>query len=151
MKIIQLTQGKSALVDDADYAELSQFKWHAHQNRKGKWYAQRKMGHRHVRIHEFLTGVMCDHKDLDGLNNQRSNLRPCTHSQNMANQGVRATNKSGYKGVFWNPQRGRWRANFRGGYLGSFLSSKDAAAAYDEAAVRHFGEFALTNKKMGLL
>jgi hypothetical protein len=96
-----------------------------------------------------------DHEDGDKLNNQEYNLRPATRSQNMANVGKRSGGSSKYKGVSWRESRQRWRARIKVGYqeipCGHFAEERDAALAYDEAAEHHFGEFALTNRKLGLL
>src|SRR6185369_4370410 len=106
MKEIQLTQGKVALVDDEDYEGLSAFTWHAYCNQNGGWYARssslsRKNGGKHLWMHRLIlncpNGKQVDHKDGDGLNNQRYNLREATQAQNMYNMGLRADSKSGFK------------------------------------------------------
>lgn len=113
MKRIPLTQGKVALVSDEDYEYLMQWKWYA--RRAGKtFYAGRhvrlklkqKVFHMHRVIAERL-GILeaPDHKDRNGLNNQRSNLRAATISQNKANRGRNKNNTSGYKGVYWDKER----------------------------------------------
>ena len=87
-----------------------------------------------------------DHKDTDRSNNRWANLRLATGSQNKANMGKRADNKSGYKGVSWYSQTSRWVAQIRfegkSKTLGYFLDPVKAHAAYCEAAARLFGEFA---------
>ena len=90
-----------------------------------------------------------DHKETrsDGLRN----LRPCTVSQNLANTGLRADNTSGFKGVTRAAGSASWRAQIQAAYLGSFADPKDAARAYDREAIRRFGKFARTNRKLGLL
>lgn len=100
-------------------------------------------------------GEPIDHWDRDGLNNQRGNLRPCTHAQNCFNRFYGATNKSGFKGVSWKRPNKKWCAQIKALgkvlHLGLFADPKEAAKAYDEAAELHFGQFALTNKRLGLL
>jgi hypothetical protein len=90
--------------------------------------------------------VVVDHIDLDRANDRWKNLRPATHPQNQANVGRRANNTSGRKGVTWEKQTRKWRAAIRAGgrreTLGRFASLEAAAAAYADAARRHFGEFA---------
>jgi HNH endonuclease/AP2 domain len=84
-----------------------------------------------------------DHVDLDRTNNRWGNLRPATRAQNIVNSGLRATNKSGFKGVSF--KNGRWRATIRTGgrclHLGYFPSPEEASRVYEEAASQSFGEF----------
>lgn len=156
MKKIALTKGKVALVDDADYEWLSQWKWCAHQSRDGqRWYAVRRTYGGPVRLfmkmHRVVMGVPShidvDHKNGNGLDNQRENLRVATKVQNTRNQKLRSTNTSGYKGV--SRSAGRWAAvlyvDYTQIYIGCFDDKRVAARAYDFAAMIHFGEFARIN------
>lgn len=97
----------------------------------------------------FDLSVHIDHEDGEPLNCRRNNLRTATQSQNIANSKLKTTNKSGYKGVSWDKLRSKWRAqitvNYKSMYLGLFDDKEDAARAYDEAALKHFGEFARLN------
>jgi hypothetical protein len=102
------------------------------------------------RLHTFLTGfAQTDHRDGDGLNNCRANLRPATNKQNQGNGRRPSHNTSGYKGVTWDRGINRWRAriavNRRMRNLGVYNSVENAARAYDEAAREIFGEFACVN------
>jgi hypothetical protein len=157
MREILLTQGRVALVDDADYEWLSQWKWMASRNKK-TFYAVRKHHHSDGRIDTVLmhrallsapAGSQVDHKDGDGLNNCRDNIRTCTLMQNSQNRQIQKNNRSGYKGIYMHKRTGRWYAkivaNRKIEYLGSFLTPEDAARAYDRAALAHFGEFARLN------
>lgn len=96
-----------------------------------------------------------DHINHDTLNQQRSNLRICTTGQNGANRQIQVNNTSGYKGVDWHKRHGKWRTqvqvNGKSVHIGVYNSPVDAALAYDRAAIEYNGEFALTNKMMGLL
>jgi hypothetical protein len=87
-----------------------------------------------------------DHEDGDGLNNQLSNLRLATESQNLANSKKRSDNSTGWKGVSFNKGFGRYiaqiGANGKKYYLGHFATAEDAHAAYVEAAKKYHGEFA---------
>ncbi len=158
MREIPLTQGKVALVDDEDYERVAQFNWHAVKHRE-IWYAQRnlispKTGRRttqHMQrfILDTCTAPHIDHRDCDGLNNQRYNFRPCTHAQNFRNRGAQRNNTSGYKGVTWSAIKNRWLAAIQVDstkmHLGNFRDPVEAARAYDAAAAQHFGEFAVLN------
>lgn len=90
-----------------------------------------------------------DHIDRDRSNNAAANLRRASPSQNAANSGPRASNRSGFKGVSFFKLRGVWRATVthlgKQKHLGYFESAKDAAKAYDKAAASLFGEFAYLN------
>lgn len=154
MRHVPLTRGPFALVDDVDWESVSRFKWNAlARSSKGKFYARAWIGGRHTLMHCFLTGGnrVTDHIDLDGLNNQRSNLRRATHSQNLANAPKRAGCLSRWKGV--TPRRARWiaqiRVNSRQLHIGVFAAELVAAVAYDLAARRHFGAFARLNFPYG--
>lgn len=155
MKEIKLTQGKVALVDDADFDWLNQWKWYAFFSR-GNWYAARghcENGIQRIRfMHNLILNcpkLKADHKDGNGLNNQRYNLRTATHLQNSWNSGVQRNNRSGFIGVCWCNRTGAWLAQI--GYLGHrkhlgyFSSPVRAALARDAAAIKYFGEFARLN------
>jgi hypothetical protein len=159
MKEIKLTQGKVALVDDADYEWLNQWKWHANISRN-TFYAKRAVwisGEKkyiHIKMHRLILGltdplVLADHKDGNGLNNQRENLRSCTEHENRKNRSSYIGSKSKYKGVSLSPPSPNWRAtitiNGRMKHLGYFAKEEDAALAYNEAAANHHGEFARLN------
>jgi hypothetical protein len=160
-KQISLTQGKFALVDDADYEWLNQWKWQAAKGARTSydvWYAVRcetKRPRKRIFMHRVIMStpedMITDHVDHDGLNNQRYNLRSCTKSQNTANSRKRSSQKgtSKYKGVSWNKGVSKWQAEIQGPtkryYLGLFLSAEDAAIIYDKKAIELFGDFAYVN------
>ena len=116
MKKIPLTQNKFALVDDADYDWLNQFKWYA-RNEGQRYYACRSFrvdGHvHHIVMHRLILGLkegdgkITDHIDGNGLNNSRSNLRICTSAENNFNQRPQAGKTSKYKGVHWDKIKGK--------------------------------------------
>lgn len=88
---------------------------------------------------------LIDHRNLDGLDNRWCNLREATKSQNSQNTKIRRDNKSGYKGVFFVPQRGMWRADIRlphvRKHLGFFDDPAEAHEAYAKAAAENYGEY----------
>jgi len=158
MKKIKLTRGLFALVDDDDYEYLNTMKWFAHK-RNNSFYATRKYLNKQISMHRQIMGVsdlniIVDHKDLNTLNNSRSNLRLANKSQNNCNIKQRIDNTSKYKGVAPYRSRGKgplkWRSTIskdnKWHHLGYFKTPEDAAKAYNEAALKYHGEFANLNK-----
>lgn len=159
MKTIDLTQEKIAFVDDEDHEFISRFAWHAIAM-GNLWYAYRSIKllngrwterSMHKHILETPKGMLIDHKDGNGLNNQKHNLRLANHQQNMANRKKHKNNTSGYKGVTM--EGGRWRAriviNNKSISLGYYDDPAEAAIVYDMAATKMFGEFARLNFHSG--
>jgi hypothetical protein len=146
-KTIQLTRGMVAIVDDADYDFLNQWKWCSFKA-GGKWYAFRGPG---ILMHRLITGAPkekdVDHRNGNGLDNRRKNLRVCSESQNAFNKNKYKNNTSGFKGV--ERRVNRWQATIRANnkryYIGSFPTAEDAALAYDRAARELHGSFARLN------
>lgn len=150
-----------AMVDDEDFDSLSKYKWRAKENcrtfyadrptkpskKQGKVRKQSKV-QMHRSILSAPRGMEVDHIDGDGLNNQKSNLRLCTKSQNQHNRRPQC-NKSGFKGVVWHKRNKRWQSQLmlegRYVYLGTYFCLIKAAKAYDEGANKHFGKFARLN------
>lgn len=163
MKQIPLSQGKFAQVDDEDFEELNKLKWYL-SVRKTTEYAMTniKTGSRETRIppvsmHRNIMGCVkgdgkiVDHKDGNTLNNQKSNLRLCTPTQNCRNRRAKTNGTSKYIGVTTSRSslNKRWIAqiidNGVNHYLGYFKSEEEAAKAYNEAAKKYHGEFARLN------
>lgn len=157
MKEIPLTKGKVAIVDDEDFEWLNQRNWHVQITVNSNiLYAtsdEWKPKKRKILMHRYILGltdpkILVDHKDHDGLNNQRHNLRPCTKQQNQKNMASHRDSSSKYVGVGFRPGRGKFRARIWDGKdicLGHFINEIDAAKAYNEAAIKIHGEFANLN------
>ncbi len=159
MRIIGLPQGKFAQVDDGDFEYLNQWKWHTMRGdypvkKEKRVYVDGKITRKTVYMHVLIMapteGFEVDHIDGNPLNNQRCNLRICTHQENLRNQKLQKHGTSKYKGVFWNTRRGGWHAsicvNKKSKYLGVYTNEAEAAIAYNNAAKDIFGEFAKLNK-----
>lgn len=149
---IPLTKGFTAIVDDVD-ADLAAFKWSVTGGRAT--YAGRRSNGKYSLMHR---GVMervlnrtlsdkeiCDHINGNSLDNRRQNLRLVTSSQNAINRRIGKHSTSGFKGVSWNKNAGKWQAyiciNGKQSHLGYFTDPATAHAAYCEAGREHFGEF----------
>jgi hypothetical protein len=151
-KLIPLTQGKFAIVDADDYDWLNRYKWCVAKKRH-IFYAARRTNGEKISMHRVIMGatkgLLIDHKDGDGLNNRKSNLRLCTIAQNNRNSRPWQNSTSKYKGVSWSKSCRKWQARIRPNrrtiYLGLFDNEIEAAVAYDRKAEELFGEFAYLN------
>jgi hypothetical protein len=154
-RLIPLTKGQNAIVDTEDWELLNQFnwaaKWHPKENR---FYAVRRGNDGKIKfMHRFLLGEPggkeVDHKDHNGLNNRRSNLRPCTSRQNKFNSSNRKNNTSGYRGVYFDKRKNKWNVEIRKDgrhiFVGYFSDPKEAARARDRVVREIHGEFAVLN------
>jgi hypothetical protein len=138
------------MVDDDDFDYLNQFYWQVdkydtvrtHKNSTGYYLIHRM-------IMKAPKGVEIDHIDGNRLNNQKSNLRFATSSQNKINRGARKDNQSGFKGVSWHKQRKKWAARImidkKYQHLGLFDTKIEAAKVYNQHALKHYGEYAWLN------
>jgi|KBSMisStaDraftv2_1062788.scaffolds.fasta_scaffold1087035_1 hypothetical protein len=153
MKEIPLTQGYVALVDDEDYERVNAFSWFI-TIQKGKnfdrLYARRQIvRNKNQFMHNFILGVVgIDHKNHNGLDNRKGNLRMATDEQNLRNARKRPGKGSPYRGVA-RSSKNRWRVRIRydgkSHLVGYFNDELDAATAYNFAAEEHHGEFAIFN------
>jgi hypothetical protein len=156
MKKIPLTQGKVAVVDEEDYAELLKHKWYASQGGRTT-YAKRDVRkndsrqtiYMHREIMSPLPSLQIHHINHNGLDNRKSNLCICTQSQNSQSKIPQTSGASQYKGVYRHKNNGKWRSaithNKKRFYLGVFSSQVQAAKAYDDKAFELFGDFAYPN------
>lgn len=158
MAEIQTFNGHSVLVDDSDYEYLSQWNW---SKAKGGYvircqyigYFNGKRKNKVIYMHRVVNqtpeGMETDHINGDKLDNRKANLRSASRSNNAINKPKQANNTSGYKGVYWNKQSKKWLAaikvNNKQIHIGLFPAIEDAATAYNLAALKYFGEFAVFN------
>lgn len=149
-RLIPLTQGKISTIDASDFNLVNVNGWHALKSSTGGFYAAFRSNGMHRLIMNAPKGVEVDHRDMDGLNNRRSNLRLATHQQNAFNRGPSKRNRSGIKGVRFVSRGRNWEAriNICGKLksLGRFSNKNSAAIAYINAAKIEHGEFARTEK-----
>ena len=156
MKQIPLSQGKFALIDDEDYERVNQYKWCINSNgyavtsyrdSNGKWKA--------MKMHRFILNLnkgdsLVDHRDTIRINNQKYNLRIASFVENLRNQKINKNNKSGFKGVRLHKPSNLYIAqigiNGKQKHIGYFKCPVEAAKAYNEAAIKYFGEFARLNE-----
>lgn len=137
------------LLDDEDFDRVKQYKWFFHDDR-GYIHGQIAKG-KNVYLHRFIMNppknMQIDHIDHNPLNNQKSNLRICTRSQNGAWARFNK-NSTNYRGVTKTPKG--WRAeickNKKKLHIGSFITPEEAALAYNKKALEFFGQFAKLNE-----
>lgn len=146
MKNVYLYKNKGvAIVDDADFEEISKYKWHL-----DRGYAAMTVKGDILYMHRFINktpkGMSTDHINGNKLDNQRKNLRTCTQSQNNANTILRKDNSSGYRGVVWHKKDKRWQVqiivNGKMHYLGQYKKLEQAVKVQQENFKKKFGEFA---------
>jgi hypothetical protein len=155
VKDILLSRGLVALVDDADFAAVSAFKWHTLKCKRHVYAARnvyRADGTRTLLLlHKFLMpeAALVDHEDGNGLNCSRQNLRAATRSQNQQAFCHKRKGTSKFRGVNLRRRKGTWVARIQTPtgrlYLGDFELETDAARAYNIAAKQLFGKFASFN------
>lgn len=176
MVLIKLSHGLFAKIDDKDFEKVSQFEWFAYRiagmgqsgktylygfkpgrkvKKEGEKYPSGKQKYQRVWLYNFLMepseGMIVDHINGDPLDNRRSNLRIITQKQNVLNRGKRVNGKtSKFLGVSKNVEKKKFIASIKilgkSLYLGSYSNEEDAAKAYNEAAIKYFGEFARLNE-----
>ena len=149
---IPLTRGMMTVIDVEDYPLVSKYKWRVIGTKAKKFYAEAGRNRDRILMHRLILGITdrleVDHKDGDGLNNRRKNIRPSTRSQNNMN---RKSWTGRYKGVVAiAPQFQAFiRKDHRKIYLGLYKTAEEAAMAYDVAAREYHGEFASLNFPSG--
>lgn len=159
MKRIKLTKGYYTKVDNEDFELLNQYKWCVLKTNNLR-YAQRMITKSNskqtsLKMHRVILNltnpkIHTDHRDHDGLNNQRSNLRICTHAENNRNRNSAMKASSKYLGVtIIRTRKISYQAQIGSAkkciYLGNFKSEIRAAIEYDKAAMVLHREFANLN------
>lgn len=153
MNII-LTRGEKSTVDYKEYKNISSFKWCCTLHGGKKYATRNSKGNRTIYLHrqimDFPVGLVVDHINGDTLDNRRTNLRICTQKENIRNSKMFNTNTSGYRGVTFRKDRGKWASqimiNDKHISLGMYLDKKKAAKAYNTKSKELFGEFSFQNK-----
>ena len=112
-------------------------------------------GKKNVRMHQIILpteeGFVPEHKDGNGLNNRKSNLRPATNSQNMMNTKLRKDNSSGHKGISWDTHKKKWHSYLDVGgkriFSKYFIDKNKAVNARKEAEEKYHKEYSLINSR----
>lgn len=149
-------ENQVVMVDDEDYEWLNKFHWHIRKTKNIAYAmsaATTEYPHKKT-MHRMIMGitdskVYVDHKDGNGLNNQRSNLRIATFQQNSVNRRKLKPLSSKYLGVYWCNTKNRWKSYLQNNrkriYVGTFKNEDDAAMAYNAKSIEINGEFASLN------
>lgn len=161
---IELTQGKFGYCDLEDWERLKECCWHSHKDSTtGNYYVQTnisifvdgKRKQKIVQMHRMILEVenykiKINHKNFNTLNNCRNNIEICSNAENKQYSKKHKDNTSGYKGVTWHKKQQCWTVqigiNYKNIHLGSFDNIIDAAQAYNEAAIKYHGKFAILNE-----
>jgi len=157
MRQIELSRGLFAVVDAEDYARVSTRNWYATRAGKYGFRVYSDTVKPRIALHRFILGtpnhLEVDHKDGNGLNCTRSNMRECPHRLNQCSQRPQIGTSSIYKGVSWSKRSKKWHAYIKcqgkRTHLGFHVIQEDAARAYNKAALKLFGEYARLNSVQG--
>jgi len=157
MKIIPLTKGKYAIVDDANYDYLNQWKWFVDSRMKSVVRSQQFSGGKNKTLYmsrvilglDFGDERVVDHINHNIFDNRIKNLRICTQAENCMNTSSHCGSTSRFIGVNYDKLTGKWRAriavNGKQFSLGRFIFEELAALAHDFAAMKYHRKFASFN------
>ena len=151
---IKASCGSEILISPEDLELVSKHTWHITQRGYVRTQTKRVNGiQTHIMLHRLISkpnkGQIVDHINRIKTDNRRENLRLVEPLVNCLNRIPKVNGKSKFKGVA--KQKNKWQVYVNGKYIGIFATEEDAAMAYDASVVKVFGEFATTNKGMGLL
>lgn len=151
-EILILSKGKKhiCLFDKRDQAKVSSFTW----SLNGNGYAQARISGKMILMHRLILGLIdkpdieVDHRFHNRLDNRRSKLRVCSHSENRRNaRKLKPTAHSQFKGIY--NDLGRWHVqimqNAKVKNLGRYSNEITAAKVYDSRAIEIFKEYAFVN------
>lgn len=159
MKIIKLSQGKETIICDCHYDLIKDMKWTYFTNAKKSYHYGYRKQHikmengkqiaKTIMLHRVImqanNGEEIDHIDGNGLNNQCSNLRFVTSSQNHMNHPLQSNNTSGYPGVTWDTINNKWRVTIKidgkSKWIGRYVIYEDAVYARKKAEETFFGGY----------
>jgi len=149
---IPLDKGLFAVIDQQDFELVSKYRWYARKGKNGVFYATSTL-FKNIHMHRIILGAtteLVDHKNQDGLDNRRCNIRLVTHLQNNCNKRSYQKVSSKFKGVYWNKTKQKWSSQItppgqRTKHVGHFKSEIEAAKAYNEKAKIYHGDFAYLN------
>ena len=154
---LYLGEGYWTLLDVKDYYRLRIFKWILYGNGTNLYAIRLRFTepnktstvYMHREIMNPPAGLVVDHRNCDGLDNRKDNLRFATHAQNTRNRRKKKNSSSRFLGVYFNKEKSTWDSQLRHSdkriWVGRFDNEIDAAHAYDRAAIKHHGEFARLN------
>jgi hypothetical protein len=149
--LIQLTQNKKTIIDKEDFFRIRPHNWCFD---KTTGYAAARVNGKKISLHRFIIlapkGTLVDHVNLNKLDNRKENLRIVNATESARHTGMSKNNTSGYKGVTWSKREKKWHSqifvNYRNINLGVFDDKKEAAKAYNEAAIKYHGIYTVLNK-----
>lgn len=155
-KKIPLQNGMYAIVDDEDYKRCMKYSWYVGVVRKINLHIYSRINNKHTPLQYFIlqknrnSEETIIFKDQNRLNFRKENLLIGTKLHSSYSRKPHRNSSSKYKGVSWNKKRKHWVAQIKTDkkpiYLGSFASEEEAAIAYNQAAIKHFGELAFQNE-----
>ena len=150
MKIITTFEGIDTVVDNETYKWAKEIVWRI----SSSGYVSYRKGNERIFLHRLVAKTqndfITDHINGNKLDNLRSNLRVVTNQQNVFNNGIRNDNTSGYRGVWYRKDRGRWQAEIKADgkkySLGCYNTAAEAAVVYNRKASELFGNNARLNE-----